>query len=87
MKKIQSKKVKEEIKKEEEERINEFSYFIKNNPGTTLDEIYDNCNFIDDYEFLKTMTTLFEEYDIISDSGCFFPNEASWLKMRKKSLC
>jgi hypothetical protein len=71
------------IKKEEMEARKNLLKFIKKNPGSTLNELSDNFTGLDAYEFLNAMVTLFEEYKLVEDSGCYFTDEVTRQKMRQ----
>ncbi len=53
--------------------------FIKENPGARIGEIADNCEFLDGFEFLETMTKLFAENAVVEDSGHYFSDEKARL--------
>ena len=74
----------EEYAREEKEAKKNLLKFIKKNPGVTLRKLLNDFTGLDEYEFFKTMVLLFEEEGIVSDSGCFFPDEATRQKMSKE---
>jgi hypothetical protein len=74
MKKVSKKNIKlinENVKIGLIQKKQELLDFIIDNPGVTLNEMCENVYFIDDYEFLKALIALFDEYKIHSDSGYF----------------
>lgn len=55
--------------------------YIKENPGTTIGDLRDDCDLDgDDYHFLASMIALYHDYAIDSDSGCYFPSEETMEK-------
>lgn len=88
LKKVNNKQesYKEESVREEAESKEKLAEFIKINPGATLNDLYDNWTGLDGYDFLKCVLTLFDEYKVIEDIGCYFPDEATRLRMCKEGL-
>lgn len=64
--------------KEREKLKKEIIVCIKIHGGITLDEIYDHCSSISEYEFLKAMVELFEEDALDSADGCYFLYRPVW---------
>ena len=57
--------------------------YIKENPGTTIGELHDNCDLDgDEYCFFAAMIALYHDSALISDSGCYFTDEETRRRTR-----